>query len=155
MSAVSGFGKALVIITGASKGFGRALALSIAPRLAAGSALILAARSDDKLRELKADLSRGESGLTVRCAPADLGCQTGVERVIGEIRDIDPDIDHLLLFNNAGASLIFSQTSFSRLVLHFLELHMYLHPMYTCRKHDKGIVHSNFYCTHPQANSRA
>uniref|UniRef100_A0A8C1ZTL3 Sepiapterin reductase n=1 Tax=Cyprinus carpio TaxID=7962 RepID=A0A8C1ZTL3_CYPCA len=103
MSAVSGFGKALVIITGASKGFGRALALSIAPRLAAGSALILAARSDDKLRELKADLSRGESGLTVRCAPADLGCQTGVERVIGEIRDIDPDIDHLLLFNNAAS----------------------------------------------------
>ncbi|XP_026110704.1 sepiapterin reductase a [Carassius auratus] len=103
MSAVSGFGKALVIITGASKGFGRALALSIAPRLAAGSALILAARSDDRLQELRADLSRGESGLTVRCVAADLGCQAGVDRVIDEIRDIHPDIHHLLLFNNAAS----------------------------------------------------
>ncbi|KAL0192278.1 hypothetical protein M9458_010574, partial [Cirrhinus mrigala] len=101
MSAVEGFGKALVIITGASKGFGRALALSMAPRLAEGSALILAARSDDKLQELKAELSCGESGLTVRCVAADLGCQAGVDRVITEIRDVDPDIDHLLLFNNA------------------------------------------------------
>ncbi|KAI2664169.1 Sepiapterin reductase [Labeo rohita] len=106
MSAVSGFGKTLAIITGASKGFGRALALSIAPRLAAGSALILAARSDDKLQELKAELSRSESGLTVRCVAADLRCQAGVDRVITEIRDIDPDIDHLLLFNNADLCFI-------------------------------------------------
>ncbi|XP_051749639.1 sepiapterin reductase a isoform X1 [Ctenopharyngodon idella] len=103
MSAVSGFGKALVIITGASKGFGRALALSVAPRLAAGSVLILAARSDDRLQELKSDLCRGESGLTVRCVAADLGCKAGVEKVVTETRDTDPDIDHLLLFNNAAS----------------------------------------------------
>lgn len=103
MSAASGFGKALVIITGASKGFGRALALSIAPRLASGSTLILAARSDDLLQQLKADLSRAHPALTLRCAAADLSCQAGVESVIAAITHLDPDIDHLLLFNNAAS----------------------------------------------------
>ncbi len=108
MSAASGFGKALVIITGASKGFGRALALSIAPRLASGSALILAARSDDLLQQLETDLSRAHPALTLRCVAADLSCQAGVESVIAAITHTHPGIDRLLLFNNAGETFAFS-----------------------------------------------
>ncbi|XP_043093362.1 sepiapterin reductase a [Puntigrus tetrazona] len=103
MSAASGFGKALVIITGASKGFGRALALSIAPRLSAGSVMILAARSDDLLRQLKADLSRLHPALTLRCAAADLSCQAGVESVIAAVSLSVTDVERLLLFNNAAS----------------------------------------------------
>lgn len=134
MSVVSGFGKALVIITGASKGFGRALALSVAPRLAAGSVLILAARSDDRLQELKRDLCRGESALTVRCVAADLGCKAGVEKVLTETRDTDPDIDHLLLFNNAGASLILLLTRLALNTLNSLILNT-SSQLLKCRKH--------------------
>ncbi|XP_051546024.1 sepiapterin reductase a [Myxocyprinus asiaticus] len=98
------FGKALVIVTGASKGFGRALALQIAARVTAGSVLILVARSDDKLQEVKTHLSRGDAGLTVRCVTADLGCKEGVERVLTEIRHTScADINQLLLFNNAAS----------------------------------------------------
>ncbi|XP_056101093.1 sepiapterin reductase a [Rhinichthys klamathensis goyatoka] len=101
----SGFGKALVIITGASRGFGRALALSLAPRLAPGSVLVLSARSEDLLLELKRDLGRGDPGITVRCVVADLGCKAGVERLIAETRDCatDPGIQTLLLANNAAS----------------------------------------------------
>ncbi|XP_077070027.1 sepiapterin reductase-like [Siphateles boraxobius] len=101
----SGFGKALVIITGASRGFGRALALSVAPRLAPGSVLVLSARSEDRLLELKRDLDRGDPGITVRCVAADLGCKAGVETLITETRDsaTDPGIQTLLLVNNAAS----------------------------------------------------
>nr|ABC68460.2 sepiapterin reductase [Danio rerio] len=103
MSTASGFGKALVIITGASRGFGRALALSVAARVSPGSVLVLAARSEEQLLELKSALTRGETGLTVRCVPVDLGCEAGVEKLIAETRDIQPDIQHLLLFHNAAS----------------------------------------------------
>ncbi|CAM4533727.1 unnamed protein product [Leuciscus chuanchicus] len=101
----SGFGKALVIITGASRGFGRALALSVAPRLSAGSVLVISARSEDRLLELKRDLGHGDPGITVRCVVADLGCKAGVESLITETRDsaTDPGIQTLLLVNNAAS----------------------------------------------------
>ncbi|KAI7812963.1 sepiapterin reductase a [Triplophysa rosa] len=105
MSDVPGFGKALVIITGASRGFGRALALEVAARVdATGSVLILAARSDDKLHELQTHVTRVASELTVRCVTADLSRKEDVERVITVIRETQcADIDHLLLFNNAAS----------------------------------------------------
>lgn len=104
MNTVKGFGKALVIITGASRGFGRALALEIAGRVDAGSVLILAARSKDRLQELQTHLSRDASQLTVRCVSADLARKEDIERVLTEVKETQrADIDHLLLFNNAGS----------------------------------------------------
>nr|XP_055056224.1 sepiapterin reductase a [Misgurnus anguillicaudatus] len=104
MNAVKGFGKALVIITGASRGFGRALALEIAGRVDAGSVLILAARSEDRLQELQTHLSRDASQVTVRCVAADLARKEDIERVLTEVKETQrADIDHLLLFNNAGS----------------------------------------------------
>ncbi|TRY66270.1 hypothetical protein DNTS_026227 [Danionella cerebrum] len=97
------FGKALVIITGASRGFGRSLAISVAPLLSAGSVMVLAARSGDRLEELQRELNvTGKTNLTVRCAAVDLGCKAGVERVVAETRSSDPEIDRLMLFHNAG-----------------------------------------------------
>ncbi|XP_067295959.1 sepiapterin reductase a [Pseudorasbora parva] len=105
VSAAPVFGKALVIITGASKGFGRALALSIAPLLSEGSVLLLAARSEDRLRELERELSLTGTGLTVRCVTADLASKAGVERVLSAVTDSarDPLLQRLMLFNNAGS----------------------------------------------------
>lgn len=105
MSNVKGFGKALVIITGASRGFGRALALEIAARVdAARSVLILAARSEDKLRDLQTHLIRVASQLTVRCVTADLSRKEDVERIITVLRETQcANIDHLMLFNNAAS----------------------------------------------------
>lgn len=99
-----GFGRALVIITGASRGFGRALALDIATRLdASGSVLIVAARSEEKLRDLQTRLARVASELTVRCVTADLSRKEDMERVLSAITETRRvDIDHLMLFNNAG-----------------------------------------------------
>ncbi|MCI4394314.1 hypothetical protein PGIGA_G00167310 [Pangasianodon gigas] len=98
------FGKALCIITGASKGFGRCLAKEISALLKPGSMLILVARSGEKLQELEEDLSSDRDGLVIRCVVADLGQKDGVERVIREARKTpSSDINSLFLFNNAGS----------------------------------------------------
>nr|ADO28050.1 sepiapterin reductase [Ictalurus furcatus] len=97
-------GRALCIITGASKGFGRCLAKEISALLKPGSVLVLVARSEDKLRELQEDLSSGRDGLVIRCVVADLGQKDGVESVIKELRETpSSDINSLYLFNNAAS----------------------------------------------------
>lgn len=97
------FGKAVCIITGASKGFGKCLAKEIAALFKPGSVLILVARSADKLQELEGDLSSDRDGLIIRCVVADLGQKDGVESVIREAREApSSDINSLFLFNNAG-----------------------------------------------------
>lgn len=97
------FGKALCIITGASKGFGRCLAEEISSLLKPGSVLILVARSAERLLELRDILSSKRAGQVIRCVVADLGQKDGVERVIREARQTPScDISSLFLFNNAG-----------------------------------------------------
>ncbi|XP_066516649.1 sepiapterin reductase a [Hoplias malabaricus] len=106
-SAVKDFGRALCVITGASRGFGCSLAREIAPLLRPGSVLLLAARSSDKLRDLEDDITSSEAskaGVLVRVVVADLGQKEGVEKVVKEAREAsDDNIDHLLLFNNAAS----------------------------------------------------
>ncbi|TSL28175.1 Sepiapterin reductase [Bagarius yarrelli] len=98
------FGKALCIITGASKGFGRCLAQEMSTLLKPGSVLILVARSADKLRELETILSSQRDGLVIRCVVADLGQNDAVESVLSEARKTSSsDINSLFLFNNAAS----------------------------------------------------
>ncbi|KAK2816247.1 hypothetical protein Q7C36_022518 [Tachysurus vachellii] len=98
------FGKALCIITGASKGFGRCLAKEISTLLKPGSVLILVARSGDKLLELEDDLSTQRRDLVIHRVVADLGHKDGVEGVIREAKKTpSSDIDTLFLFNNAAS----------------------------------------------------
>ncbi|XP_010876265.2 sepiapterin reductase a [Esox lucius] len=100
-------GRALCIITGASKGFGRTIAKEISLLLKPRSVLVLAARSCDKLRELQADLTSsdvGKAGLVTRCVVADLATQEGVESVVRAAKEFSiEDMDHLILFNNSGS----------------------------------------------------
>lgn len=99
-------GRALCIITGASKGFGRALAIQIYSLLKPNSVILLVARSKDKLNELRADLATSETdraGLAIRFVVADLREKEGIEETVRAARETpSADIEHLLLINNAG-----------------------------------------------------
>lgn len=99
-----GLGRAVCVLTGASRGFGRALAPLLAQLLSPGSVLLLSARNDDALRQLEAELDAGRPGLRVVRVPADLGSDTGLEQLLGALRELPrPErLQRLLLINNAG-----------------------------------------------------
>ncbi|KAM9793649.1 sepiapterin reductase-like isoform 3-T3 [Syngnathus typhle] len=95
-------GRALCIITGASKGFGRALAKEMARVVKPGSVFVLVARSGDELQTLKTELV--ESELEVRCVVLDLSQMEAPERVVQTAKEsFSPDIEHVILVNNAAA----------------------------------------------------
>ncbi|XP_071384418.1 sepiapterin reductase-like [Centroberyx affinis] len=102
-------GRALCIITGASRGFGRTVSREISRLFKPGSALVLAARSRDDLRALQADLAAAGPGAdgtgpAVQCVVADLAGKEGVESVIRASKEAaSDDIDHLILVNNAAS----------------------------------------------------
>lgn len=83
-------------ITGASSGIGKALALEFFRR---GGAVVLSARSADKLWELKERLDRVEPG---RChvVPCDVTDPGSVERAAGAVKSEIGRLD--ILVNNAG-----------------------------------------------------
>ncbi|GAA6232955.1 sepiapterin reductase-like [Lates japonicus] len=100
-------GRALCIITGASRGFGRTIAWNMSRLVKPGSALVLVARSGDDLRALQAELAESEAGrvgLVVECVVADLGQADGLEAVVRRSQDsFSEDIDHIILVNNAAS----------------------------------------------------
>ncbi|KAM7369411.1 hypothetical protein PAMP_013680 [Pampus punctatissimus] len=100
-------GRALCIITGASRGFGRATAREMSRLVKPGSPLVLAARSGDDLRALQAELGEseaGRAGLVVQCVVADLGLMEGVESVVRAAKEaFSEDVDHVILINNAAS----------------------------------------------------
>lgn len=99
-------GRALCVVTGASRGFGRAVARHVARLVQPRSALVLVARSAEQLRALQAELAAseaGRAGLRVECVVADLGepeAPGGVVRACQQV--FSDDMDHVLLVNNAG-----------------------------------------------------
>src|SRR5699024_6069616 len=70
------------VVTGASSGIGRALARELARR---GHALILVARSADKMEALAAELARPSLAVEVR--PCDLSDAAARAELIAELRD--------------------------------------------------------------------
>lgn len=103
-----GLGRALCIITGASRGFGRAVAVRISELVEPQSVLVLVARSAGDLRTLQAELASskaGEAGVVVECVVADLGVKEGVESVVKACTPprSSEDFDHLILVHNAGS----------------------------------------------------
>ena len=103
--------KKVVIITGASSGIGKALAEKYA---AEGWNLVLAARRDERLQELKEKLARAEV-LTVKTDVTVEGdCKNLVEKAVERFGKID------VLINNAGISMraLFNNTEME--VLHRL-----------------------------------
>lgn len=74
-----------------------------------GSVLLLVARSETLLQELKEEL-RGLTGAAqpaVRCVAVDLSAADGVNEAVEVARqEAGTDPDHVLLINNAGESLL-------------------------------------------------
>ncbi|XP_045644209.1 sepiapterin reductase isoform X1 [Ursus americanus] len=99
-----GLGRAVCVLTGASRGFGRALAPLLARLLSPGSVLVLSARNDEALRQLEAELDAGRPGLRVVRVPADLGVEAGLQQLVGALRELPrPEgLQRVLLINNAG-----------------------------------------------------
>lgn len=104
------------LITGASSGIGREIARLLAAR---GYELVIAARREDRLEELKRTL-----GVPCKIACTDLSVRTEAERLFEENRDVD------ILVNNAGFGVFgaFDETQLSRecemLDVNILALHI-------------------------------
>ncbi|CAL9682527.1 unnamed protein product [Knipowitschia caucasica] len=110
MPAESDLGRALCIITGASRGFGRIVAKELSRVVKPGSAFLLVARSGDDLRSLQAELTEladteaPRGGLLVQCVEADLGQAEGLHRITRAAQDAATELtQHVLLVNNAGS----------------------------------------------------
>ena len=84
------------LVTGASSGIGEAFAQALAAR---GTSLLLAARSEDRLRALANDLA-ARHDLRVEVVPVDLADRDGPRRLqaAADERGFEPD----LVVNNAG-----------------------------------------------------
>lgn len=89
----------IILITGASSGIGRATAVEFA-RSCSDLKLILTARREEKLNELKKDLESKYKGLSVHAAKLDVSnadqVRTFVSKLPEEFRKIN------VLVNNAG-----------------------------------------------------
>ena len=83
------------LVTGASSGIGLALARSLASR---GTHLIIAARSEDKLKEIAAELQK--QGVTVSVFRSDLSQPGAAQRLAEQVSQAGLQVD--LLVNNAG-----------------------------------------------------
>ncbi|XP_044515221.1 sepiapterin reductase-like [Gracilinanus agilis] len=97
-------GRAVCVLTGASRGFGRSLASLLAGKLTAGSALVLSARNGEALQKLSAELEAKWPSLQVLCVPADLGKEAELQQLLEAVRALrrPEGLQRLLLINNAG-----------------------------------------------------
>src|SRR3954452_18668180 len=84
-----------ILITGASSGIGKALATQLA---GLGAKLVLAARSEDKLRALADELSA--QGADVAAVTADVTSESDRARLFVEVQSRFGGLD--VLVNNAG-----------------------------------------------------
>jgi short-subunit dehydrogenase len=88
----------VVVITGASSGIGHAAALRVGE---AGGIVVLVARSEDKLNEVKTEIEK--LGGVGHIHPADLSELEDIDRLIEEILTQHGRVD--ILINNAGRSI--------------------------------------------------
>ena len=88
------------LITGSSGGIGEEFALQLARR---GVNLVLVARREDKLTQLRSKLLELSPGLTVDVIAADLSVPGSAAELAAKIKDLGRKID--VLVNNAGVGL--------------------------------------------------
>jgi short-subunit dehydrogenase len=92
------FQNKVIIITGASEGIGRALTLELAPQM---PKLVLAARNEDRLRELVDECE--VVGAEVLVVPTDVTSESACKHLINAAVDRFGQID--VLVNNAGGTM--------------------------------------------------
>ena len=85
------------LITGASAGIGREFARQLAGR---ASSLVLVARREERLRELRDELTRGCPNLRIHIRKTDLSNPKEIEELIAWLEREKVEIDFLI--NNAG-----------------------------------------------------
>lgn len=88
------------LITGSSGGIGEDFAVEFAKRKVN---LVLVARREDKLAQLRTKLLELSPGLTIDVIAADLSVPGAASELAARIRDLGRDID--ILINNAGVGL--------------------------------------------------
>ncbi|PTX43168.1 hypothetical protein C8P64_1694 [Christiangramia gaetbulicola] len=84
------------IITGASSGIGEATAIKLAKE---GMNVVLTARSEDKLNELKSKIEKENAGKAI-VVPADVTKKEDLKKVVEKTKEAFSSIDALI--NNAG-----------------------------------------------------
>jgi short-subunit dehydrogenase len=85
------------LITGASAGIGREFARALVGR---ANSLVLVARRQERLEELRAELTKGNPALTVHIRATDLSDERGITELSDWLAHENLSID--LLINNAG-----------------------------------------------------
>ena len=85
------------LITGASAGIGREFARQLANR---AHTLVLVARREQRLNELRGELLNGNARLNVHVRVADLCDKSQIDELVGWLKQNKIDIDFLI--NNAG-----------------------------------------------------
>ena len=85
------------LITGASAGIGREFARQLAPR---ATAIVLVARRQERLEELRAELLRTNPALNVQIHAVDLSKHESVSELCDFLEKEQTDVDFLI--NNAG-----------------------------------------------------
>src|SRR4051794_39076792 len=88
------------LITGSSGGIGEEFAVQLARR---GVNLVLVARREDKLTQLRDKLLDSNPGLTIDVIAADLALPGSAAELAGKVGDLGRRID--ILINNAGVGL--------------------------------------------------
>lgn len=91
------FDHCTAVITGASSGLGAEFARQLAPH---AKTLVLAARREDALNEVKTRLLAENPALTVHICVADIGTEEGRARLIASVDALE--VKPNLLINNAG-----------------------------------------------------
>lgn len=88
------------LITGSSGGIGEDFAVAFAKRKAN---LVLVARREDKLAQLRSRLLELSPGLTIDVIPADLSVPGSAANLAAQVNDLGRKVD--ILINNAGVGL--------------------------------------------------
>ncbi|XP_075711771.1 sepiapterin reductase [Rhinoderma darwinii] len=99
-------GRALCVITGASRGFGLTVCRDLCARLAPGSALLLVSRSEEKLRQEAGKMRERWPELGLHWVAADLGTGDGVRRTVTAAEEMKREqeaAETLIIINNAGS----------------------------------------------------
>ncbi len=132
------------LITGASSGIGEEFARQLAAR---GWSLVLVARSQDRLEQVRGELMSAHMGIDVVAIPLDLTVSGAPAKLFQRTQAAHLDVD--LLVNNAGVGALgeFASLDLNRVrqmidlnIVALVELaHLYLEPM--MRRRRGGIIH--------------